>query len=173
MKFLGYIGVFVAAFGLTLLLFSGFRSYDIENLPDIDKVVVQKSARKLQLYAQGKLVKSYDIALGRNPVGHKQREGDSKTPEGTYYITHHNHHSAYHLSLGISYPNKEDKENAKKLGVSAGGNIMIHGLPNYAPFLGSLHLLKDWTQGCIAVTNREIEEIYAAVKDGTTIEILP
>ena len=173
MKILSYIGVFAGAFVVTLLLFSGFIPHNIEKLPDIDKIVVQKSARKLQLYSNGKIVKSYDVALGRNPVGHKQREGDSKTPEGTYCITHHNPRSAYHLSLEISYPNEKDKENAKKLGVSAGGNIMIHGLPNYAPFLGSLHRLKDWTQGCIAVNNQEIEDIYAAVKDGTVIEILP
>ncbi len=173
MKILSYIGVFAGAFVLTLLLFSSFIPHNIEKLPDIDKIVVQKSVRKLQLYSNGKIVKSYDVALGRNPVGHKQREGDSKTPEGTYYITHHNPRSAYHLSLGISYPNEKDKENAKKQGVSAGGNIMIHGLPNYAPFFGSLHRLRDWTQGCIAINNQEIEEIYAAVKDGTVIEILP
>ncbi len=173
MKILSYIGVFAGAFVLTLLLFSGFIPHNIEKLPDIDKIEVRKSVRKLQLYSNGKIVKSYDVALGRNPVGHKQREGDSKTPEGTYYITHHNLRSAYHLSLGISYPNEKDKANAEKLGVSAGGNIMIHGLPNYAPFFGRLYRLRDWTQGYIAVNNQEIEEIYAAVKDGTIIEILP
>ena len=142
-------------------------------LPDIEKITVRKSARKLELYHNGKIVKSYTIALGRNPVGHKQREGDSKTPEGKYFIAYHNPKSSYHLSLKISYPDEQDKLNAKKMGVSAGGDIMIHGLPNRAPFLGRFHNLTDWTQGCIAVNNYEIEEIYSAVKDGTPIEILP
>ena len=142
-------------------------------LSDVDKITVRKSARKLELYHNGKIVKSYTIALGKNPVGHKQMEGDSKTPEGKYFIAYHNPKSSYHLSLKISYPDEQDKLNAKKMGVSAGGDIMIHGLPNRAPFLGRFHNLTDWTQGCIAVNNYEIEEIYAAVKDGTPIEILP
>ncbi len=142
-------------------------------LPDVDKITVRKSARKLELYHNGKIVKSYTIALGKNPIGHKQMEGDSKTPEGKYFIAYHNPKSSYHLSLKISYPDEQDKFNAKKMGVSAGGDIMIHGLPNRAPFLGRFHNLTDWTQGCIAVNNYEIEEIYAAVKDGTPIEILP
>lgn len=127
----------------------------------------------MELYHNGKIVKTYTIALGRNPIGHKQREGDSKTLEGKYFIEYHNPKSSYHLSLKISYPNEQDKLNAQKMGVYAGGNIMIYGLPNRAPFLGKLHNLIDWTQGCIAVNNYEIEEIYAAVKDKTPIEILP
>lgn len=173
MKILLYTGVFFAAFAITILSLGNFSAYKAEKLPNIDKIVIRKSARELQLYEDGQPVKTYKIALGRNPVGHKQQEGDSKTPEGLYYITHHNPCSSYHLSLGISYPNEQDKENARRLGVSPGGNIMIHGLPNYAPFFGSLHRLKDWTQGCIAVDNTEIEEIYSAVHDGTPIEILP
>lgn len=145
----------------------------VSTLPKIDKIVVRKAARKLELYHNGKIVKTYTIALGRNPVGHKQQEGDSKTPEGKYFIAYHNPKSSYHLSLKISYPDEQDKLNAQKMGVSAGGNIMIHGLPNRAPFLGRFHNLTDWTQGCIAVNNYEIEEIYAAVKDKTPIEILP
>ncbi len=145
----------------------------VSTLPDIDNIIVRKSARKLEVYHAGELVKTYHIALGKNPQGHKQREGDSKTPEGKYFIAYHNPKSSYHLSLKISYPNEQDKLNAEKMGVSPGGDIMIHGLPNRAPFLGKLHNLTDWTQGCIAVNNQEIEEIYAAVKDGTPIELLP
>lgn len=173
MKILFYICIFSISFTLTLLSFGNFHTNKATNLPNIDRIVVHKSIRTLQLYANNKLIKTYKIALGRNPIGHKQQEGDSKTPEGLYYITHHNPRSSYHLSLGISYPNKQDKENAQKHNVSAGGDIMIHGLPNYAPFFGAFHSLKDWTQGCIAVTNSEIEEIYKAVSDGTPIEILP
>lgn len=134
MKILFYICIFSISFTLTLLSFGDFHTNKATNLPNIDRIVVHKSIRTLQLYANNKLIKTYKIALGRNPIGHKQQKGDSKTPEGLYYITHHNPRSSYHLSLGISYPNKQDTENAQKHNVSAGGDIMIHGLPNYAPF---------------------------------------
>ena len=172
-KFLFYLAVFLGAFGLFFLSLRQPELTSASNLPPIDKIIVRKSERTLQLLSACQVIKTYKIALGRNPLGHKQREGDSKTPEGRYHITHHNPNSAYHLSLGISYPNLQDRENAKKLGVSAGGNIMIHGQPNFMPFFGRTHSLIDWTQGCIAVTNAEIEEIYTAVPDQTPIEIMP
>ena len=143
------------------------------NLPPIDKIIIEKSARQLHLLSEGKNIRTYPVALGRNPVGPKQREGDKKTPEGNYHISQHNPHSSYHLSLRISYPDAADRKNARKQGVNPGGDIMIHGLPNRSPFIGRAHRWSDWTSGCIAVTNGEIEEIYNAVKDGTPVEIRP
>lgn len=145
----------------------------LKNMPQIDKVLIEKSARRMHLLSDGKKVRSYQISLGRNPVGHKQKEGDKKTPEGTYYISHHNPNSSYYLSLGISYPNEADRKYAQENGWQPGSHIMIHGLPNRAPFMGRLHRFYDWTAGCIAVTNGEIKEIYAAVKDKTPVEIRP
>jgi len=114
------------------------------------------------------LVRSYRIALGRDPSGHKLREGDGRTPEGRYTIDRRNPKSAYYLSLHISYPNEEDRERARAAGVDPGGDIMIHGQPN-----GGMKREGDWTQGCIAVTDAEMDEIWSLVKDGTIIEIGP
>ncbi|GAB4330440.1 MAG: hypothetical protein Kow0037_06200 [Calditrichia bacterium] len=138
-----------------------------------DKIRVEKANRKLSLLKNGQVLKTYRVALGRHPVGHKQREGDGRTPEGNYRIQWHNPNSAYHLSLKISYPNPQDRAAALRRGVSPGGFIMIHGLPEKWGWIGALHAFWDWTNGCIAVTNEEIEEIYRAVPDGTPIEILP
>ena len=115
----------------------------------------------MQVYNKSTLVKTYKISLGKQPLGHKQFEGDNKTPEGIYYINGKNPNSLYHKNLGISYPNKHDKSFAKKHGKSAGGLIKIHGLPNGKGKIGKLHLMYDWTAGCIAVTNKEIDEIYS------------
>lgn len=139
----------------------------------VDKIVVLKSKRKLQLFLKGKKVKQYSISLGGNPVGHKQFEGDQKTPEGHYTINEKNPNSKYYKNIGISYPNSKDRAFAKKHGKSAGRDIKIHGLPNDKPWLGKLHLLKDWTYGCIAVTNNQMEEVYRNVKVGTEIVINP
>lgn len=138
-----------------------------------DSILIEKSARKLYLLKDGKTIRTYNIALGFSPVGHKQMEGDGKTPEGHYKIIGRNPRSAYHLSLRISYPAPEDIKNAKKYGVSPGGDIMIHGLPNSMPFLGKNHIKKDWTAGCIAVTNEEIREIWSLVPNGTPVDIRP
>lgn len=118
-------------------------------------------------------MKTYRISLGKKPVGDKQFEGDNKTPEGLYTINDKNPHSGYHRNLGVSYPNASDRRKAAQLGKPVGGSIKIHGLPNKVPFLGRLHLLYDWTAGCMAVTNEEIEELYNAVAIGTPIEIKP
>ena len=136
-------------------------------------VVVEKSIRKLHLYDGERLLKSYAIALGPSPEGHKQQEGDGRTPEGRYIIDFHKRDSAFHRALHVSYPNGEDRRRARQRGVSPGGDIMIHGLPNGMGALGRAHLARDWTLGCIAVTNEEIEEIWRAVKDGTPIDIRP
>jgi murein L,D-transpeptidase YafK len=138
-----------------------------------DKVLIEKQARRLTLLTKGEVIKTYKIALGGNPVGPKEMQGDNKTPEGTYVIDYRNGNSDYHLSLRISYPNAEDRERARKRGVSPGGDIMIHGLKNgFAP-LGASHAAFDWTEGCIAVTNQEMEEIYRFVPVGTVVEIRP
>ena len=146
------------------------------SLPPIgaaDWILVEKKARRLTLFRDNKPLKSYDIALGRQPDGPKRLQGDNKTPEGRYQITSRKKNSDFHRALRISYPSPEDAAFAAKQKRSAGGDIMIHGLPNGMSSLGRLHLLRDWTAGCIAVTNTEIEELWRAVPDGTPIEIRP
>lgn len=139
----------------------------------IDKIIIQKKDRRLMLASKGEILKTYKIALGGNPSGPKERQGDNKTPEGTYIIDSRNMDSRYHLSLHISYPSENDKKRAKELGVSPGGNIMIHGIKNGCSWVGDAHTQVDWTNGCIAVTDEEIEEIAKVVPNGTTVEIRP
>ena len=139
----------------------------------VDFVRVWKGARRLELLSEGELVSSYEISLGGQPVGHKREQGDERTPEGLYEIDWRKSDSAYHLALHISYPNDEDRRRAAERGVDPGGAIMIHGLPNALGVVGSAHTVVDWTDGCIAVTNAEIEEIWERVPDGVPIEILP
>lgn len=138
-----------------------------------DKIVVLKNKRLLLLLREGQIIKSYKVALGKDPIGHKIRLGDNKTPEGIYTISSRKNSNKYHLTLFISYPNEKDIENAKKLGVNSGNSIAIHGLPKDLASLNKLHRRFDWTNGCIAVTNEEIEEIWELVDDGTIIEIKP
>lgn len=139
----------------------------------IDRVLVLKDERRLMLIDDGQVVRDYAVALGFEPVGHKQREGDGRTPEGRYVIDWRNPHSQFHRSLHISYPDAGDRAAAAARGEDPGGAIMIHGLPADAGWIGAAHALKDWTAGCIAVTNDEIEEIWRLVPDGTPIEIRP
>jgi murein L,D-transpeptidase YafK len=138
-----------------------------------DRIVIHKSKRALLLYRGGAVIRTYRIALGRNPVGPKQRQGDGRTPEGDYVIAGRNVNSAYHRSLRISYPGTADRERARRQRVRPGGDIMIHGLPNGQGWIGVAHRLHDWTEGCIAVTNDEIEEIWRLVADGTPVQITP
>jgi len=138
-----------------------------------DKVLIEKKERRLRVLSKGEVIKTYKIALGGNPVGPKERQGDSKTPEGTYIIDSRNRDSGYHLSLHISYPNEKDKMRAKELGVSPGGDIMIHGIKNGLTWVGASHAEVDWTKGCIAVADEEMEEIYKLVPNGTIVEIRP
>lgn len=135
--------------------------------PAVTLIEVHKADRKMFLLNDGKVLKSYDIQLGGNPVGAKQFEGDNKTPEGAYKISMRNPKSTYHLSLRISYPNDANRAFAKAAGKEPGGDIMIHGQPSWTTVKG------DWTVGCIAVTDKEIEEIYAMVNPGTPIHIFP
>jgi murein L,D-transpeptidase YafK len=139
----------------------------------VDRVVVLKKERTLELLSGGKVIKSYKVALGGNPLGPKTRQGDHKTPEGVYVLDSRNSHSQFHKAIHISYPHARDRAAARAKGVSPGGDVFVHGLPNGYGWVGGSHRMKDWTDGCIAVTNQEIEEIWKAVADGTPIEIRP
>jgi murein L,D-transpeptidase YafK len=134
---------------------------------------VEKAARRLTLFAGSMPLKTYRVALSRAPIGPKAQEGDQRTPEGIYSIDRRKEDSAFHRALHISYPNPSDLTQATQRGVAPGGDIMIHGLPNGRGWIGKLHRVRDWTSGCIAVTDAQIEEIWRAVPDGTPIEIRP
>lgn len=138
-----------------------------------DFVLIEKAKRKLTLYRAGKELKTYYVALGGAPEGPKEKQGDQKTPEGKYVIDYRNPNSQFHLSLHISYPNAADRARARKAKVAPGGAIMIHGIGKTYGWLGAMHRKSDWTLGCIAVTNEEIEELWSRIPDGTPIEIRP
>jgi murein L,D-transpeptidase YafK len=138
-----------------------------------DHVVVLKKERALELVSNGTVIKTYKIALGRDPIGPKSKQGDHKTPEGVYVLNSRNSHSKFYKSIHISYPSEHDRAVARQKGVSPGGDVFIHGLPNGYGAIGAVHRLRDWTDGCITVTNEEIDEIWKAVPDGTQIEIRP
>ncbi len=139
----------------------------------IDRIIVEKAARKLSIFRDGRQLKTYRVALGRNPVGPKREEGDMRTPEGIYKIDSRNEQSSFHLALHISYPSDDDSARAAERGVSAGFDIMIHGIRNGFGWIGAFHRWKDWTIGCIALTDEEIEELWRVTPDGTIIEIRP
>lgn len=145
---------------------------ELRALP-VDRLRVIKAERRLELLSGDTIVDEYDIALGSNPVGPKRAQGDGRTPEGRYRIDWRKPDSQYHLALHISYPSAEDRDRARARGVTPGGAIMIHGLPNGMGFIGKAHSIVDWTDGCIAVSNEEMEEIWERVPDGVPIEILP
>jgi murein L,D-transpeptidase YafK len=142
-------------------------------LPMADRVVVRKSERKLYLLRQGETLREYKIALGPRPDGHKQFEGDYKTPEGVYRLTRRNPNSEYFLSIQIDYPNAQDVAYARKHGQSPGGAIMIHGRPNLPRKSPDYYANVDWTEGCIAVSNSEMVEIWLMTRPNTPIEITP
>lgn len=163
MTFLRVIFLVLAGLALTACS-SKFRTY---NGPAVTSIQVHKADRKMYLLHNDKVLETYKVGLGGVPVGHKQYEGDGKTPEGAYYISHRNPQSTFHLSLGISYPNTEDRANAAAMGKPPGGDIFIHGGPPYKT------TKRDWTAGCIAVSDKQIEQVYAMVKPGTPIFIMP
>jgi murein L,D-transpeptidase YafK len=169
--------VFLAGFiVICTFALSFYAHHNWHSLPagtSIDRIVVEKSAKKLSVFRDGNQIKSYRIALGRSPVGAKQKEGDMKTPEGIYKIDSRNPQSSFHLALHISYPSEEDNQRAVASGVSAGSDIMIHGIQNGRGWIGAFHRWKNWTAGCIALTDEEIEELWRVTPDGTTIEIRP
>ena len=145
----------------------------VPTLASVDAVVVKKSERQLLLLSDGEPVKRYRISLGDNPVGHKLYEGDQRTPEGSYVLDWRNADSRFYKSIHISYPSYRDRELAEAWGLNPGGSIMIHGLPNEAGDLSFAYEGLDWTEGCIAVSNEAMDEIWQLVSDGTPITILP
>jgi murein L,D-transpeptidase YafK len=138
-----------------------------------DSILILKKDHTMELLAGGKVIRTYKVALGRGGLAPKEREGDGRTPEGLYVIDEKNAASHYHKALHVSYPNPGDRKRAEKMGVSPGGAIMIHGLPNGMGWLGASHRLYDWTLGCVAVTDAEIDEIWSMVPVGTPVEIRP
>ena len=164
MKAIKLITVILLAIGLAGCG-SKFKKY---NGPEVTQVIVQKDERRLFLMHHNKVLKTYPVELGFAPQGHKQFEGDGKTPEGFYYIDRRNPNSKFHLSIGLSYPNPSDRAFAAANKKSPGGDIFIHGGPRKG--IDPMNK-RDWTAGCISVTDRQIEDIYAMVRDGTPIDI--
>lgn len=163
-------------FLLIIVSLAGYYFYPEKALPTnrpVDKLLVYKSKRLMLVYSDGEFLKSYKISLGAEPVGKKEYQGDGKTPEGVYLINDKSPISKYHKNLGISYPCDNDIQRASSHGRRAGGDIKIHGLPNNLGFIGKFQRFYDWTSGCIAITDQEIDELYLAVKIGTLIEIKP
>jgi murein L,D-transpeptidase YafK len=161
---------------ISLMTLTAYYFYPENPLPlntKIDSLVVYKSKRVLQAYSNGQVIKIYKISLGKHPIGDKEFEGDKRTPEGLYFINDKNSNSGYYKNLGISYPNKNDIKQSKELGKSTGGDVKIHGLRNGLGLLGKLQRWIDWTAGCIALTDQEVEELYNAVAIGTPIDIKP
>jgi murein L,D-transpeptidase YafK len=138
-----------------------------------DRIVIVKSARTMTLMDGDRVLKTYKVALGGQPVGAKERQGDHKTPEGNYVVDQKKSQSLFHRALHLSYPSAADRERARKLRASPGGDIEIHGLGAKYAWVGAKHRLTDWTDGCIAVTNEEIDEIFRLVPAGTRVEIRP
>lgn len=152
---------------------NGEEILPLTNLLKADLVLVEKKERKLHLIKNEKIYRTYNVRLGSNPTGHKQKQGDKRTPEGKYLLDSRNENSQYYKSLHISYPNSKDLINAKKLNVDPGGDIMIHGQPNYFGWAWRLFSLWDWTNGCIAVNNQDMDEIWDLADNGTPILIKP
>lgn len=164
------IFTFIAICTLALYFYAHHIWHRLSTGTTVDRIVVEKSARRLSVVRDGRHVKTYRIALGRNPTGPKQEEGDVKTPEGTYKIDSRNAQSSLHLALHVSYPSDENNKRAAARGVSAGSDIMIHGIRNGLGWIGAFHRWKEWTHGWVALTD---EELWRVTPDGTTIEIRP
>jgi len=163
-----------AGFALVVLGSLVYYFYPYGKIPAgiiIDRIVVRKSEHRMFVYAHGALIHTYTIAIGKGSAGDKQFQGDKKTPEGSYYIFAKNPSSAYHKNLGISYPNADDRAAAKSLGMPAGGDVKIHGLKNGQGYIGRFQRWKDWTNGCIGLTNEEIDDLYEHTPVGTPIII--
>ncbi|SFL79107.1 L,D-transpeptidase family protein [Shimia aestuarii] len=163
MRWISILLVALMAFGLASC--SKFKTY---NGPEVTRVLIYKEERKMYLMHHDKALKSYDIGLGFAPVGHKQIEGDGRTPEGDYFVNRRNPNSEFYLSIGISYPNAADRAYARSIGKSPGGDIFIHGRPSKYQ-----NGKDDWTAGCVAVTNAEMRDVYAMVRNGTRVSIFP
>lgn len=158
---------------IILCIYYFYPETKLDSNAKIDYILVKKSERKMEVYQGKKLLKTYKISLGRNPKGTKEFEGDMKTPEGIYTINDKNPNSGYYKNLGISYPEKQDIIRSEKLGKPTGGDVKIHGIRNYMGIIGKFQRFADWTHGCIAVTNNEMEELYNSTIIGAKIEIKP
>ena len=168
-KILWFAGILI----LTSMSIGAASRLAAQAATQVDRIVVEKSKRTLKLMDGTKTLKTYKVALGGQPVGAKDRQGDHKTPEGIYSVDAKNPKSQFYKALHISYPNQADRVNARKLGVSPGGDVEIHGLGAKWGWIGAKHRLTDWTDGCIALTNEEIDEIYPLIKVGTPVELRP
>jgi murein L,D-transpeptidase YafK len=159
-----------------VLAASGYYFFPEKTLPPdkkITKLIVLKSEHVLLAYSSDEIIKTYHVSIGRNSSGHKISRGDKRTPEGIYTIDQRNSQSGYHKNLGVSYPNDNDRQAAKKKNLDPGGDIKIHGMKNGWGFIGKFHKFVDWTAGCIAVTDDEMDELYERVEIGTPIIIKP
>jgi murein L,D-transpeptidase YafK len=156
---------------LIICLLVSVTCYGVE--PKIDTVLVKKSEKKMYLLAEGKSIKEYKVVFGANPKGHKQKEGDERTPEGKYVLDYKKENSSFYKAIHISYPNENDWAKAKYSGVNPGSSIMIHGQKNGLDWLSWLSQRFNWTDGCIAVTNIQMDEIWGLINEGTPIEIQP
>jgi murein L,D-transpeptidase YafK len=161
---------------LIMLGATGYYFFPEKKLPvdkKISKLVVFKKERVMKVYSSEEVIKVYHISIGKNSVGDKISQGDKRTPEGSYIINDKNAGSGYHKNLGISYPNQADRSAAKSMNVDPGGDIKIHGLQNGLGFIGKFHRVMNWTAGCIALTDDEVDELYNQVEIGTPIIIMP
>jgi murein L,D-transpeptidase YafK len=158
---------------LIIVVILTFLPFSVYSIQKSDLVIVEKSKSKLLLIKNGLVIKEYQVAFGANPKGHKQQRGDKKTPEGKYILDYKKSDSSFYKAIHISYPNEQDIKNAKNLGVSPGGQIMIHGQKNKLSSLAFITQKFNWTNGCIAVRNSEMDEIWSSVNKGTAIEIKP
>lgn len=174
MKWFGFAlkGAGAAILASSLFACASYRTADYPS-QTADRVVVDKGARTMQLLQNGKVMKSYKVQLGQNPVGHKQEQGDQRTPEGVYTIDFRRPESRFGLALRVSYPNPADRQYAASRGIDPGGEIYIHGQPHGGVNPARLASGPDWTDGCVAVSNSEMGEIYRLVRNGTPIEIRP
>lgn len=159
--------------GLLLLLALAPIAAEAREFPVADKVVIEKAARELHLFQNGEVFRTFKIALGIMPIGDKMKEGDFKTPEGRYVLDSRNQNSDYFLAIHVSYPNSADRREAERLGVNPGGAIMIHGQPNVPSRSEAYYRTQDWTNGCIAVSNSDMIDIWLMTSDNTPIEIRP
>lgn len=164
---LAAVAALVTAFGLATV------PAQAEDFPQADKVVVDKTGRKLHLLREGAILRSFDVALGADPVGDKQMEGDQKTPEGTYTLDARNPDSDFFLSIHVSYPDSAKRNDARGRGIDPGGAIMIHGQPNVPTYSSGYYQSTDWTNGCIAVSNSDMIDIWLMTPNDVPIEILP
>lgn len=165
------LAALVSVIGLLMVAWPG--SGGAGDFPVAEKVIVEKENRKLHLIKDGEPFRTFDIALGIAPVGDKEKEGDFKTPEGSYMLDARNPDSDYFLSIHVSYPNAEDRREAREKGVNPGGQIMIHGQPNVPTYSAAFYKTADWTNGCIAVSNSDMIDIWLMTPNNIPIEILP